>query len=54
MDWVTKRLMKDCPLHMAKSIKALNLKDFRKQVNYYVLLLMHHLSVCNDRIFSDF
>ena len=45
MDWVTKRLMKDCPLHMVKSIKALNLKDFRKQVNYYVLLLMHHLSV---------
>ena len=45
MDWVTKRLMEDCPLHMVKSIKALNLKDFRTQVNYYVLLLIHHLSV---------
>lgn len=36
MNLVTKRATKDCPLHTVKSIKALNLKDFRKQVNYYV------------------
>ena len=45
MNGVTKRVTKDCPLYMVKSIKALNLKDSRKQVNFYVLLPIHHLSV---------